>query len=64
MKFVIYREVEADKRVHLLEWDKDDIIFQIWQKMKTHVDIQTEPVLRKAFYEVVEDFKKKTISIP
>lgn len=61
MKFVIFREYVAIKskklkRIPLIEWTEDKIFEEIEKRLgKKGVD---------AFKEIIEEFKKETITIP
>ena len=60
MKFAIFREIKKGKRKFLLEMDQDEIIGELIKQLPQ----VREYNIRSAFNKVVENFKKKTITIP
>lgn len=54
MKFVIYREAEG-KRKTLIEWKQDEILVEIEKELEG---------AGNALSNVIEKFKKETITIP
>ena len=60
MKFAIFREIKGGGRKFLLEWDQE----QIEDALIEELNEVGEYVIRRAFKNVIEKFKKESIKIP
>jgi hypothetical protein len=60
MKFAIYREIEGGTRKFLLEWNQE----QIEDALVEELSGVGEYVIRRAFRNVIEKFKKESVKIP
>lgn len=66
MKFAIFREIEGGGRKFLLEWDQEQIEDALVEELKPLGELSGigEYVIRRAFKNVIEKFKKESIKIP
>jgi len=66
MKFAIFREIKGGGRKFLLEWDKKQIEDALVEELKPLGELSGigEYVIRRAFKNVIEKFKKESIKIP
>ena len=66
MKFAIFREIKGGGRKFLLEWDKEQIEDALVEELKPLGELSGigEYVIRRAFRNVIDKFKKESIKIP
>ena len=61
MKFAIFNEIEKGKRKFLIEMDQEQVEDALVAQMDNTGTIGN---IRKAFRNVIEEFKKESIRIP
>jgi hypothetical protein len=66
MRFAIFREMSGGTRKFLLEWNQEQIEDALIEELKPVGELSGigEYVLRRAFKNVIEKFKKESIKIP